>query len=220
MPVTQHPLHRSVRAELPHTAPALGRNDQTLVRVRVADMRDRKPVHYQAMHSTPGQVMGLTAAAQGAMPQPPHLEAERAQPRAVARHAEVPAMPGHHSPQVLALLGNGSVHAPSEFDLDGLEFGSQAFGTREPRDHELALAGLPATVREAQEVEGLRLALSPGGVGCPGRSARTRSAAFSRGAASARTGPAARPPHAKIARPRTRDLPVPVRNVSAPARGL
>ena len=37
MPVTQHPLHRSVRAALPHTAPALRRDDQTLVRVRVAD---------------------------------------------------------------------------------------------------------------------------------------------------------------------------------------
>jgi hypothetical protein len=29
MPVTQHPLHRSVRAALPHTAPALGRDDRT-----------------------------------------------------------------------------------------------------------------------------------------------------------------------------------------------
>ena len=28
MPVTQHPLHRSVRAELPHTAPASGHDDQ------------------------------------------------------------------------------------------------------------------------------------------------------------------------------------------------
>ena len=29
MPVTQHPLHRSVRAALPHTAPALGHDDRT-----------------------------------------------------------------------------------------------------------------------------------------------------------------------------------------------
>jgi hypothetical protein len=29
MPVTQHPLHRSVRAALPHTAPALGQDDRT-----------------------------------------------------------------------------------------------------------------------------------------------------------------------------------------------
>lgn len=38
MPVTLHSLHRSVRAELPHTALASGRDDQTLVGVRVAQM--------------------------------------------------------------------------------------------------------------------------------------------------------------------------------------
>ena len=32
MPVTQHPLHRSVRAGLPHTAPASGDDDRTDVR--------------------------------------------------------------------------------------------------------------------------------------------------------------------------------------------
>jgi len=32
MPVTQHPLHRSVRAALPHTAPALGHDDRTNVK--------------------------------------------------------------------------------------------------------------------------------------------------------------------------------------------
>jgi hypothetical protein len=32
MPVTQHPLHRSVRAALPHTAPASGRDDRTSTR--------------------------------------------------------------------------------------------------------------------------------------------------------------------------------------------
>jgi hypothetical protein len=32
MPVTQHPLHRSVRAALPHTAPASGHDDRTIVK--------------------------------------------------------------------------------------------------------------------------------------------------------------------------------------------
>lgn len=80
--------------------------------------------------------MRLAAATQSAIPQPRHLEAEHAQPRAVVGHAEVPAMSGHHRAQVLALLFDGSVHAPSEFDLDRLEFGSQAFGTRQPQNHE------------------------------------------------------------------------------------
>ena len=38
MPVTQHPLHRSVRAELPHTAPALGRDDQTCHALRATHL--------------------------------------------------------------------------------------------------------------------------------------------------------------------------------------
>ena len=42
MSATQHPLHRSVRARLPHTAPALGDDDQTLVGVGVADFGSRK----------------------------------------------------------------------------------------------------------------------------------------------------------------------------------
>src|SRR5213596_820014 len=160
MPVTQHPLHRSVRAVLPHTAPALGRDDQTLVRVRVADVRNRKPMRNQAKHSTPAQVFGLAAAAQRAVPQSSDLEAEYAQPCSVVGHAEVAGMSGHHRPQVRALLGNGVVHAPSELELDRLEFGSQAFGTRKPQNHELALSRLRTAVREPEEVEGLRLALS------------------------------------------------------------
>ena len=41
MPVTQHPLHRSVRAELPHTAPALGHDDQASTMQPVASARGR-----------------------------------------------------------------------------------------------------------------------------------------------------------------------------------
>lgn len=114
----------------------------------------------QVMHLTLSPVMGLDAAAQGAVPQPNDLEAKHAQPCAVVGHAEVPAMPGHHRVQLLALLGDGMVHAPPELDLDRPEFGSQAFGTCEPQHHEFAFRGRPAAMREAQEVEGLRLALS------------------------------------------------------------
>jgi hypothetical protein len=160
MPVAQHPLHRSVRAELPHTAPALGRDDQTLGRVWVAGIRNGRPMRHQAMHSTPGQATALTASAQRAMPQPGDLEAQCPQPRAVARHAEVPTMPSHHRAQLLALLRDGMMPAPSEFELDRLQLGPQAFGTREPQDHEVALPRLRAAVREPKEVEGLRFALS------------------------------------------------------------
>jgi hypothetical protein len=63
MPVTRHPLDRSVRAALPHSAPALGRDDQTLVRVRVADAWGRQPVGNELVHVLPAQVFGLAAVA-------------------------------------------------------------------------------------------------------------------------------------------------------------
>lgn len=120
MPVTRHPLHGSVRAELPHTALASGHDAQTLVRIRMADAWGRQPVIEQAPHAAPTQMVALTAAAQGAMPQATHLLAEGTQTRAVARHAEVTHVPTHHRAQVRALRGNRLMHPPSEFELDRL----------------------------------------------------------------------------------------------------
>ena len=74
MTVTHHPLHRSVHAELPHTALALGRDDQTLVRVGVADVGVRQPMGDDSVHALPAQVLGLAAAAQRSVPQPAELE--------------------------------------------------------------------------------------------------------------------------------------------------
>jgi hypothetical protein len=51
MPVTQHPLHRSVRAELPHTAPALGHDDQASKVRPVVSVRGR-------LSREPGSVSG------------------------------------------------------------------------------------------------------------------------------------------------------------------
>src|SRR5712691_1744827 len=99
MPVTQHPLHRSVRAGLPHTAPALGRDDQTLVRVRVAYAWGWQPVSDDLVHAFPAQVLDLAAAAQRAMPQPAHLESEGLHTRPVAGHGEVAAVTSHHRSQ-------------------------------------------------------------------------------------------------------------------------
>ena len=52
MPVTQHPLHRSVRAELPHTAPALGRDDQASMMRPVVSARGR-------LSREPGSMSGM-----------------------------------------------------------------------------------------------------------------------------------------------------------------
>ena len=59
-----------------------------------------------SMHALPAQVLGLTAAAQRAMPQPGDLEAEDLHPCPVAGHGEVACVPADHRAQVLSLLGN------------------------------------------------------------------------------------------------------------------
>ena len=70
-------------------------------------------------------------------------------------------MSADHSLEVLTLFGNGTVHAFLEHQLQGLQLASQSLGTTsEPQDHELALSRLPAAMRVAKEVKGLRFALS------------------------------------------------------------
>ncbi len=137
MPGAQHPLHRSMHAALPHTVLASGRGDQTLVRVR-------QPVRDDLGHALPAEVIGLTAAAQGAMPQPADLQPEHPDARPIVRDAKVARVPRHHRAQVLTLLGNGSVHAPSQFVLHGVQLGPQPLGTGDPQDPELALPGRAA----------------------------------------------------------------------------
>src|SRR6218665_1275931 len=51
MPGTPPPLPRPVRAELPHAAPASGRDDQTLAGVRVVDSDGWQPHSEQSMHA-------------------------------------------------------------------------------------------------------------------------------------------------------------------------
>ena len=159
MPVTRHPLHRSVRAGLPHTAPALGVDDQTLVGVGVAYFWSRKPVVYQAVHASPGDV-ALATAAQCVSPHPGHFPPELHEACPVSGYAKVAAVPAHHGLQVFALFGDGPVHALSHFQLERLKFPPHTLGTGQPCDLELALFAYPAAMRETQEVKGLWLVFS------------------------------------------------------------
>ena len=159
MPVTRHPLHRSVRAGLPHTAPASGRDDQTLAWVWVAYFWSWEPVVYQAVHASPGDV-ALTTTAQGVSPHPGHFTFELHEAWPVSRNTKVAAMPSHHGFEVFPLLHDGLVHAGSHFQLERLKFAPQSLGTGLAQYLELALFGFAAAMREAQEVKGLRFALS------------------------------------------------------------
>ena len=53
MPVAQHPPHRSVLEELPHTALALGHNAKANQRVRMTNSGERKPPVHETFHPIP-----------------------------------------------------------------------------------------------------------------------------------------------------------------------
>ncbi len=158
MPVTQHPLHRSVRAELPHTAPALGRNDQTLVRIGMANVSTGQPMGNEPIHLLPAQSAFLTSAVQCAIPHAGHERPEAGKTRPVPRHAEVPHVSIYHGPQVLALFRDGLVHTSSQLLLDCQQLGAHALGAGQPQDRKPSLMCLPTAMRESKEVEGRRLA--------------------------------------------------------------
>ena len=156
MPVTQHPLHRSVAAGLPHTAAALSRDDQALARLRVADANGRQPVSNDLVHAPPTHMFGLTAAAQRALPQPAYLASEGLHACPVAGHGEVACRPRHHRAQGLPLLGDGPVQPRSQRRLDRQHLGAHALGAGESQHHELAVSGLAAA-----DVPQVRQAASP-----------------------------------------------------------
>lgn len=88
--VTHNPLHRSGRAALPHPAPTLGRDGQSLIRVRVVDAeRGQVGAHHASRPIERQTTRGLTAATQSAPPQPDHAWTKGAELRAVHRHARV-----------------------------------------------------------------------------------------------------------------------------------
>src|SRR5437867_8236802 len=158
--VTHNPLHRSGRAALPHPAPALGDDAQAHKRLRVADARGRKPPGDVLRHPAPRQVVRLTAAFENAPPQPHNLQAEDANARAITGNAVITDMPGNDRTQIGTLFRERQVHALPEFGFHRYQLRVQPGSHRLPPHREPALPGLRTTVRETEEVEGLRLALA------------------------------------------------------------
>jgi hypothetical protein len=61
MTITDYPLHRSGRAELPHPAPTLGDDAHAPEGIGVRDEWRRKPVGNQPRHAFPFQPLPLAA---------------------------------------------------------------------------------------------------------------------------------------------------------------
>ena len=87
------------------------------------------------------------------------LDAETLQPLRVEGHRVVREVSAYHSAEPLSLDRYGQVASPKERLADLLQLRPQSVLHRVPKQHEPPRPRLPADVREAQEVEGFRLAM-------------------------------------------------------------
>ena len=85
MPIAEHPLLRSGRAELPHPAPTLSDNAEPHQRIRMANADRRNPSGNVALHPMPRQ-MTLTATGEHTPPQSGHGPGKREEGLRVHRH--------------------------------------------------------------------------------------------------------------------------------------
>ena len=116
-----------------------------------------EPSGSEAVHPLPVHTAALAAAPECSMPMPCDLVAEGRHRFDVAGHGVVGEMSSHHACQPAPLLGDGLMPAPPQLVLDLLELRPHPFCDRDAPQPEPPVPGLPADMREAQEIERLRL---------------------------------------------------------------
>ncbi len=126
----------------------------------MTDTCRRKPPSNETFHTVPRQVVALTASAQNCPPQIAHCHAKGSQCRAIHGHTVVVEVTQQDRAQISPLFRDGRVHALPQFDFQFPQLGLPPLPHRLPQHREPPLPRLCATVREAQEVEGLRFAVA------------------------------------------------------------
>jgi len=155
--ITHNPLHRSVRAAFPHTAPASGEDAHSPQRVGMANGGGRKPAVNEPIHSFPGDPFPAPAHFERMVPVMAYLKSKVLDGLQVGRHPVIANKSAHHRAEPFPLLGNGLVPAPAQFGLDLLKFPAHPFLGCPANDRIHPIASLlPTNVGEAQEVECLR----------------------------------------------------------------
>ncbi len=161
MPITEHPLHRSVRALLMHTAPTLGDDAHSPERIGVMEFNLRKPKIDNLFHLFPWQLATVAPATQGP---PPHLrdgKAEGTHGLLIVGNSVVSAMSLDHTLQPLSLLFDRMMHSLSHLLLQFLQFSSHLFPDCSSEDRVHTIAALYSyDVSEAKEVKSFWLVLT------------------------------------------------------------
>src|SRR5712691_5642333 len=160
MTIARNPLHRSGRAALPHPAPASGNDAKSPQGIGVTNARRGQPPLDEPAHPLPGDVPCVTAPREGAVPEPADLEPEHSDRRAVHGHPVVASVPTYNLAQPCAHHWNRIVQSPPQLGLHLTELRLPPLPDRLPHHREPSIPLLPADVREAEEVERLRLPLA------------------------------------------------------------
>jgi len=84
---------------------------------------------------------------------PDDLGAEGVQRLLVARHAVIVGVPAQDAGKPASLLGDGLVATSQQLALKGVQLHPRPFRVGDAFEHEPPLPGLPADVREAEELE-------------------------------------------------------------------
>ena len=114
MPVTRNPPHRSVRAGLPHTAPALS-NSESYLREIMAYSEVREVSIYYGRKSLPVHGCSfLTSSPQAPVPRFRHKASETSQGLDVSRYSIVLPVALHDTFQPVACLCYGVMHSLSQ----------------------------------------------------------------------------------------------------------
>ena len=98
--LASRPPHRSGRAELPHPAPALGHDADTLLGIHVTDVSGRNPAPFERRNPFPGDVGSLASPAQCLSPEPDQPIPEPLYRPDVEGHRVVLHVPRHDRAQV------------------------------------------------------------------------------------------------------------------------
>ena len=114
MPVTRHPPHRSVRAGLPHTAPALS-NSESYLREIMACSEVREISIYDGPKSLPVHGCSfLTSSSQAPVPRFRHKASETSQSLDVSRYSIVLPVALHDTFQPVSCLFYAGMHSLSQ----------------------------------------------------------------------------------------------------------
>lgn len=120
----------------------------------------RQPFASQTFHPFPSDPTALATSFQCSLPQPDQLVAELVQRRRITGHAIVPIVSRNNHSQPLTLLGDGVMHALSQFDGKTSQLRTHALPHRLPQDGEFPSPSLPTDMGESQKMKSLQLAFS------------------------------------------------------------